>query len=131
MEVREAVREVIVALINSTAVISVVAYILSRSHFYDDFLQKRITWKNRLLLILIFGLLSIYGTASGFKFMGAFANTRDIGPALAGLFAGPLAGIGRELDGAFGQGRALKCDHAADFLQLEPAAPAATGERYG
>ncbi len=94
------VREVVVTLINSTAVISVVAYFLSRSRFYDDFLKKRISWKSQLLLILIFGLLSIYGTASGFKFMGAFANTRDLGPALAGLFAGPLAGIGAGLIGA-------------------------------
>ncbi|MCX5855377.1 MAG: SpoIIE family protein phosphatase [Deltaproteobacteria bacterium] len=90
----------VVTLINSMAVMSVIAYILSRSRFYDDFLEKKVTWKNRLLLILVFGLLSIYGTMSGFKFMGAVANTRDLGPALAGLFAGPVAGIGAGLIGA-------------------------------
>lgn len=90
----------VVTLINSMAVMSVIAYILSRSRFYDDFLQKKITWRNRLLLILVFGLLSIYGTMSGFKFLGALANTRDLGPALAGLFAGPVAGIGAGLIGA-------------------------------
>lgn len=89
-----------VTLINSIAVMSVVAYILTRSRFYDDYLKKKITWQNRLLLILIFGLLSIYGTLSGFKFMGAFANTRDLGPALAGLFAGPIAGVGAGVIGA-------------------------------
>ncbi len=92
--------ELVVTLINSMAVISVIAYILSRSRFYDDFLQKKVTWKSRLLIILVFGVLSIYGTLSGFKFMGAFANTRDLGPALAGLFAGPIAGIGAGLIGA-------------------------------
>ncbi len=92
--------ELIVTLINSTAVISVIAYVLSRSRFYDDFLQKKVTWKSRLLIILVFGVLSIYGTMSGFKFMGAVANTRDLGPALAGLFAGPVAGIGAGLIGA-------------------------------
>lgn len=92
--------ELVVTLINSMAVISVVAYILSRSRFYEDFLERKITWKNRLLLILVFGLLSIYGTLSGFNFLGAVANTRDLGPALAGLFAGPVAGIGAGLIGA-------------------------------
>jgi sigma-B regulation protein RsbU (phosphoserine phosphatase) len=63
-------------------------------------LNKKITWQNRVFLIMIFGLLSIYGTISGFKFMGAFANTRDLGPALAGLFGGPIAGVGAGLIGA-------------------------------
>ena len=92
--------ELVVTLIHSMAVMSVIAYLLSRSRFYEDFLQKKITWKNRLLIILVFGVLSIYGTLSGFKFMGAFANTRDLGPALAGLFGGPIAGIGAGLIGA-------------------------------
>ncbi|MEN6623267.1 MAG: SpoIIE family protein phosphatase [Smithella sp.] len=92
--------ELIVTLINSMAVMSVIAYILSHSRFYDEFLQKKVTWKSRLIIIIIFGLLSIYGTLSGFKFMGALANTRDLGPALAGLFAGPVAGIGAGLIGA-------------------------------
>lgn len=92
--------QLVVTLINSMAVISVIAYILSRSRFYDDLLQKKVTWKSRLLIILVFGLLSIYGTLSGFKFMGALANTRDLGPALAGLFAGPIAGVGAGLIGA-------------------------------
>ncbi len=94
------IMELVVTLINSMAVMSVIAYVLSRSRFYDDFLQKKITWKNRFLIILVFGVLSIYGTMSGFKFMGAVANTRDLGPALAGLFAGPVAGIGAGLIGA-------------------------------
>lgn len=92
--------ELVITLINSMAVMSVIAYILSHSRFYDEFLQKKVTWKSRLIIILIFGLLSIYGTLSGFKFMGALANTRDLGPALAGLFAGPVAGIGAGLIGA-------------------------------
>jgi len=94
------IMELVVTLINSMAVMSVIAYVLSRSRFYDDLLNKKITWQNRVFLIMIFGLLSIYGTISGFKFMGAFANTRDLGPALAGLFGGPIAGVGAGLIGA-------------------------------
>lgn len=92
--------ELIVTLVNSMAVMSVIAYILSHSRFYDEFIHKNVTWKSKALIILIFGLLSIYGTLSGFQFMGALANTRDLGPALAGLFAGPVAGIGAGLIGA-------------------------------
>lgn len=92
--------QVVVTLINSMAVMSVIAYGLSHSRFYDEFLQKKVTWKSRLIIIMIFGLLSIYGSLSGFKFMGALANTRDLGPALAGLFAGPVAGVGAGLIGA-------------------------------
>ncbi len=94
------IMELVVTLINSMAVMSVIAYILSRSRFYDELLQKKFTWKGTFLIILVFGLLSIYGTLSGFKFMGAFANTRDLGPALAGLFGGPIAGLGAGLIGA-------------------------------
>jgi sigma-B regulation protein RsbU (phosphoserine phosphatase) len=92
--------ELVVTLIHSAAVISVIAYILSRSRFYEDFLAGKITWKIRVLLVIVFGLMSIYGTLSGFAFLGAVANTRDLGPALAGLFGGPIAGVGAGLIGA-------------------------------
>ncbi len=90
----------VVTLINSMAVISVVGYVITRSRIYSDILEKKITWQNQVFLILIFGALSIYGTLSGFDFMGAIANTRDLGPALAGLIAGPIAGLGAGLIGA-------------------------------
>ncbi len=96
----ENIPRLIVVLINSMAVISVVGYILTRSRFYNDILEKRMTWKIRLFLILLFGGLSIYGTLSGFELMGAIANTRDLGPALAGLIAGPAVGLGAGLIGA-------------------------------
>ena len=92
--------ELVVTLIHSMAVISVIAYILSRSRFYADFLAGKITWRNRWLLVIVFGLMSVYGTLSGFAFLGAVANTRDLGPALAGLFGGPIAGVGAGLIGA-------------------------------
>jgi LytS/YehU family sensor histidine kinase len=37
--------------------------------------------------------LYIYGTLSGFKFISTLVNTSNLAPALAGLFAEPLAGI--------------------------------------
>jgi sigma-B regulation protein RsbU (phosphoserine phosphatase) len=92
--------QLIVVLINSMAVISVVGYFLTRSRFYDAIIEKRLTWQHKLYLMLIFGALSIYGTLSGFEFLGAIANTRDLGPALAGLIAGPVVGLGAGIIGA-------------------------------
>ncbi|MDQ5986595.1 MAG: two-component system, LytTR family, sensor histidine kinase LytS [Syntrophus sp. SKADARSKE-3] len=86
-------------LLNSMAVIAVIAYVLTKVQLYQDIMENKITWRNRILLMLVFGLLSIYGTMSGFKLMDAIANTRDLGPALAGLLAGPVVGLGAGLIG--------------------------------
>lgn len=90
----------LITLINSMAVLSAIAYILTRSRFYREILERKITWKNRILLVLIFGGFSIYGTLSGYKFMGALGTIRDLGPTLAGLTAGPVVGLGAGLIGA-------------------------------
>ncbi len=92
--------KILIALINSMAVMSVVAYIITRSSFYNDILEGKIGWKNQILLMVVFGIFSIYGTLSGFEIRGAIANTRDLGPTLGGLIAGPLVGIGAGLIGA-------------------------------
>ena len=91
--------EIFVTLIQSVAVIIVIAYMITRSRFYSDVMSGRISNINRFYLILIFGAFSIYGTLSGFKVMGAIANIRDLGPAIAGLIAGPLVGTAAGLIG--------------------------------
>lgn len=91
--------EIFVTLIQSVAVIIVIAYMITRSRFYTDVMSGKISNINRFYLILIFGAFSIYGTLSGFKVMGAIANIRDLGPAIAGLIAGPLVGTAAGLIG--------------------------------
>jgi len=91
--------EIFVTLIQSVAVIIVIAYMITRSRFYADVMSGKISNINRFYLILIFGAFSIYGTLSGFKVMGAIANIRDLGPAIAGLIAGPLVGAAAGLIG--------------------------------
>lgn len=91
--------QIFATLIESMAVIIVIAYLVTRSRFYSDVMSGTISNMNRLYLILIFGGFSIYGTLSGFKVMGAIANIRDLGPAIAGLIAGPVVGIGAGLIG--------------------------------
>ncbi|MDD3364343.1 MAG: LytS/YhcK type 5TM receptor domain-containing protein [Syntrophomonas sp.] len=92
--------ELFVNLVKNMSVVIVLAYVLTRTRAYSAIMNKKeITLKQRLGLILIFGLFSIYGTLSGINIMGAIANIRDLGPAIAGLIGGPLVGIGAGLIG--------------------------------
>lgn len=92
---------VAVSLINHMAVLIVIAYVLTRTKLYSEvIIEKKITIKNGLILSLIFGLFSIYGTVSGIRIFDATANVRDLGPAIAGLIAGPVVGVCAGLIGA-------------------------------
>ncbi|HDR14449.1 MAG TPA: serine/threonine protein phosphatase [Desulfobacteraceae bacterium] len=86
--------QMILGLIQAMSVVMVLAYILTRTEFFNDVLQRRHTPRNLLYLSIFFGLLSIYGTVAGFDLLGAKINIRDLGPSLAGLIGGPLAGLG-------------------------------------
>ncbi len=99
MEFQE-VSAISLSLMNSTAVILIVGYFLTRSQFYDIMAVDKPSLRQLLLLILIFGVFSIYGTVSGIKLNdGVIANIRDLGPMLAGLIAGPVAGLAAGLIG--------------------------------
>lgn len=86
-------------LANSMAVIMVVTYVLTRSRFYAQIMAGDLSVRNRLYLVLIFGAFSVYGTVSGIELLDAVANTRDLGPTIAGLLGGPLVGLGAGLIG--------------------------------
>ena len=91
----------ILSLINHMALLIVIAYVLTRTKLYSQvIIEKNINIKNGILLVLIFGLFSIYGTISGIQIFDATANIRDLGPAIAGLIAGPVVGFGAGLIGA-------------------------------
>jgi len=96
----DSLMDLLINLINSMAVIIVVAYVLTRSQFYSEIMEKRLTPVNQLLLAYIFGVFAIYGTLSGIKVFDAIANIRDLGPAIAGLIGGPWVGLGAGLIGA-------------------------------
>jgi sigma-B regulation protein RsbU (phosphoserine phosphatase) len=89
----------LLSLINSVAVIIVVAYFITRSPLFNRVLEKSMTWKDQFLMVLIFGIFSIYGTLGGFPILGGIASIRDLGPAVAGLLAGPLVGLGAGIIG--------------------------------
>ncbi|NMB78866.1 MAG: SpoIIE family protein phosphatase [Methanomicrobiales archaeon] len=90
----------LLVLLQLIAVIIVVAYLLTRSRIFPEILDGKPTFRTQIILILLFGALSIYGTLSGIDFLGAKINVRDLGPMLAGLLAGPYVGIGAGLIGA-------------------------------
>jgi sigma-B regulation protein RsbU (phosphoserine phosphatase) len=87
-------------LLQLMCVIIVAAYLLSRSRIFPQILDGHPTVKVRVLLVLFFGALSVYGTISGIDFLGSVVNVRDLGPMAAGMLAGPYVGIGAGLIGA-------------------------------
>lgn len=89
----------LIALLQSVSVIMVLAFVLTRTRLFADVLDGKPTPRGTVATIVVFGLFSVYGTLSGIPVLGSFINIRDLGPALAGLLAGPLAGFGAGLIG--------------------------------
>ncbi len=92
--------DLLIELAKNMSVVIVLAYIVTRTKAYATIMTtQKTTLKQKLGLILVFGIFSIYGTLSGIEIMGAIANIRDLGPAIAGLIGGPWVGIGAGLIG--------------------------------
>jgi phosphoserine phosphatase RsbU/P len=89
----------LITLFQMICVIIVFAYLFTRSKYFLEVLEHHPTIKTQLILIVVFGLLSIYGTISGVTLYGAVLNVRDLGPIIAGLSCGPVIGIGSGLIG--------------------------------
>ncbi len=92
IDIIESISTLCVSLFNNMAVIILTAYIFSRTKLYEDIINKKFTFKNSLSLIVVMGLLSIYGTISGVRIFGLIANIRNLGPSIAGLLGGPIIG---------------------------------------
>jgi sigma-B regulation protein RsbU (phosphoserine phosphatase) len=84
-------------LLQLICVIIVAAYLLTQSRIFPEILDGNPTLKTRIILILFFGGLSVYGWISGTEFLGSVVNVRDLGPMVAGLLAGPWVGMGAGL----------------------------------
>jgi sigma-B regulation protein RsbU (phosphoserine phosphatase) len=94
------VTNILVDLIKTACVVVAFAYIVTRAGFFTEILNKKFNLKNQAILILLFGVLSIFGTYGGLTLpSGAIANIRDLGPMVAGLVGGPLVGLGAGLIG--------------------------------
>lgn len=90
----------LIDLIKTSCVIVVFAYVFTRTRFFTGILDRKYTFSSRLIIILLFGMLSIFGTYGGITLpSGAIANIRDLGPMVAGLLGGPITGLGAGLIG--------------------------------
>jgi len=81
-----------IILVQRIAIIAVFAYVLSHTQAFRLIFKEDTTRREKLILILIFSLISIAGTYFGIPIEGALANVRDTGSIVAGLLAGPLVG---------------------------------------
>ena len=102
-------------MVEKICVVVLFAYIITRTRYFAQILDKQFDFKNRAILILAFGAFSIFGTYSGIELpSGAIANIRDLGPMIAGLVGGPVIGLGAGLIGGihryfFGGFTAVPC----------------------
>ena len=98
----EEIIDMLFLLINEVSVmVTVIAVVVSSfDHVKQVVIEKKFTYKNQIIMILLFGAFSIFGNYSGEKLSsGAIANIRDIGPLVAGLIGGPIIGLGAGLIG--------------------------------
>jgi sigma-B regulation protein RsbU (phosphoserine phosphatase) len=97
----------LITLFQMICVIIIFAYLFTRSRYFLEVLEHHPTLLTQVILIVVFGLLSIYGTISGVTLYGAVLNVRDLGPIIAGLACGPYIGTGAGIIGGlyrFSQG---------------------------
>lgn len=88
----------LLVLLENSCVVAVFSYLLANSKSFHEVLDQKPSWKSILVLIIAFGLISIFGTISGIPVGGgALANIRDMGPLIGGLIGGPIIGIGAGL----------------------------------
>lgn len=74
--------------------IIMIAFLISKVKLSLKLLRKKkLDKKEKIVLGLFFGFLSIIGTLTGIPFKHAIVNTRVIGVAIAGLLGGPIAGF--------------------------------------
>ncbi len=90
----------IISLVNNLAFILIAAYLVTRTKLYTEIiLEKRLTLKNGLFLSVVFGFFAIYADYGAFIDGKSLISLRDLGPEIAGLIGGPLAGLGAGLIG--------------------------------
>ncbi|HAS04634.1 MAG TPA: hypothetical protein DCR71_02575 [Dehalococcoidia bacterium] len=74
--------------------------IVSARGFFQRVLSRKAGFNDKLTVIVIFGLFSVFCTYMGTELpSGAIINVRDMAPMLAGLVGGPLIGLGAGLIG--------------------------------
>ena len=84
--------EILFRMTQAMAVFVVIAYLYCKSPLFKFLATDAIRARDRIYLYFVFSALSILGTYLGVPVQDAIANTRAIGPVLAGIIGGPLLG---------------------------------------
>lgn len=79
-------------LMERMALVMLIVYLLSKLRLFKKVIRSEGTIRDVAGIVIIFSLLSIYGTLRGIPVSGAIANIRDLGPMMAGLLGGPIIG---------------------------------------
>jgi len=74
------------------AFVMLIVYLLSKHRLFKKVIRSEGTIRDAAGIVIIFSVLSIYGTVRGIPVSGAIANIRDLGPMMAGLLGGPIIG---------------------------------------
>lgn len=80
-------------LAESVSLFVLLAFVAARTGILVRFLARALRWKEQAALVGFSGVLGIAGTYWGVPIQGALANTRVVGPMLAGLIGGPVTGL--------------------------------------
>lgn len=84
--------KLLLALVQTMSVFLVVAYIYSKSPAFKSLATISIRTRHKFYLYFFFSAISMMGTYLGLPVHDALANTRAIGPVLAGIIGGPILG---------------------------------------
>ena len=90
--------EIMKSIVLNIGLLIVIAEVLARVRMVKRFIvgnQKSV--KDQILMMLIFGSISILCTYMGYGVNGAFANTRVIAVMAGGLIGGPFVGLGTSI----------------------------------
>jgi two-component system sensor histidine kinase LytS len=74
------------------SVVATVSFIFSQTTVFQRLVKYRLTFSDKWKMAFVFGLLGIVSTYTGIPVNDALANTRVIGPMVAGLLGGPIVG---------------------------------------
>ncbi|AMA72296.1 MULTISPECIES: sensor histidine kinase [Aneurinibacillus] len=86
------IHPLLIDLAERTATLIVLAFFLSRFRFFRRVLRRTDGPRDKIITTIICTLIGIYGTYAAIPIEGALANSRVIGPVMAGLLGGPIVG---------------------------------------
>jgi two-component system LytT family sensor kinase len=84
--------ELLFRLIQAMSVFLVIAYLYCKSPWFKPLTTDSLRTRDKIYLYFFFSAVSIMGTYLGIPIHDAIANTRAIGPVLAGIIGGPILG---------------------------------------